>query len=173
MSSKSERWKKVLTVVFCLSLAGCIPANRLPLRFYNLQSGQVISAQLTNTADNRGSITATLPDGKSLTGKYSVVEYTGRTYRFEKFMSGGKKSEVEKPFVTEPSETDAKLWPDVYGFGRAATAKPVATATLVGNQGTVIEVVFYSLNLDNGSGSGVGRDNAGNWYRVYVGELER
>jgi len=173
MISKIKRWKKVLAVVFCLSLAGCIPANRLPLRFYNLQSGQVIPAELTNTHDNRGSITATLPDGKSLTGEYSVVEYTGRRYRFEKFMSGGKKSEVEKPLASELPETDAKLWPDVYGFGRAATAKPVATATLVGNQGTVIEVVFYSLNLDNGSGSGVGRDNAGNWYRVYVGELER
>ena len=102
-----------------------------------------------------------------------VVEYTGRRYRFETFMSAGKKSEVEKPLASELPETDAKLWPDVYGFGRAATAKPVATATLVGNQGTVIEVVFYSLNLGDGSGSGVGRDNAGNWYRVYVGELER
>ena len=173
MISKIKKWKKVLTVVFCLSLAGCIPANRLPLRFYNLQSGQVIPAQLTNTHDNRGSINATLAGGESLIGEYAVVEYFGRRYRFEGFATKGQKSEVEKPLATKLAETDAKLWPDVYGFGRAATAKPVATATLVGNQGTVIEVVFYSLNLDNGSGSGVGKDNAGNWYRVYVGELER
>ena len=172
MIPKIKRCKKIYAVAFCVSLAGCIPMNSLPLRFYNLQSGQVISAQLTNTNDNRGSISATLAGGESLTGEYSVIEYFGRRYRSETFMSSGQKSEVEKPLESELPETDTKLWPDVYGFGRAATAKPVATAILVGNQGKVLEVVFYSLNLDNGSGSGVGRDNSGNWYRVYVGELE-
>jgi len=49
---------------------------------------------------------------------------------------------------------------------------PAGSATLVGDQGTVLEIVIYSFYYYRGiHGGGVARGNRGNWYRIHIGEV--
>ena len=57
-----------------------------------------------------------------------------------------------------------------YGFGTNSDAKPVGTAILIGDKGTVIEVIFYKVDPEKKNGDGIARDNEGNIYRVYLSE---
>jgi len=69
-----------------------------------------------------------------------------------------------------PPPTD---FADAYGFSKDAQARPVGTGIIVGDKGTVIELVFYHRSTDVRSSDlqtadGVGRDNHGHYYRVFL-----
>jgi hypothetical protein len=57
---------------------------------------------------------------------------------------------------------------ELYGFSKEAPAKPAGTAILVGDKGTVIEIVFYKIGYQFQFGDGVGKDNKGRRYRVFM-----
>ena len=57
---------------------------------------------------------------------------------------------------------------EAYGYGKNSQAKPAGTGILVGGTGTVIEIVFYRISGDLQTGDGVGRDNKGQYYRIFM-----
>ena len=163
--------EKVLILLILIFIFNCASTIDTPIRLYNLQSGKIIYAYLKDAYDNRGIIISTLSNGENLTGEYAIAD---KMYSYEQaYRNKFSKNSFEPVYRDEIEKriNEAKSWAGVYGFGQDSNATPVATAILVGNKGTVIEIVFYTLNIDKGSGDGIGKDNQGNWYRVYVGEL--
>ena len=67
---------------------------------------------------------------------------------------------------------DAQSIAKEYGFGTNSNAKPAGTGIVVGSEGTVIEIILYDVERELKSGDGIGRDNNGNFYRVYLSEEE-
>ena len=165
--------EKVLILLTLILMVNCASTINTPIRLYNLQSGKIIYAYLADAHDNRGTILSTLSNGENLTGEYAIVEKMyGYEQSYRQTFSKNSYEPVRRDDI-EKGINETKSWAGVYGFGQDSNATPVATAILVGNKGTVIEIVFYYLNIDKGSGDGVGKDNQGNWFRVYVGELNR
>jgi len=168
---RSKAIEKVLILLILILIVHCASTINTPIRLYNLQSGKIIYAYLAEVLDNRGTIISTLSNGENLTGEYAIAD---KMYGYEqsyrnKFSKNGYEAVYKDDIEKGVNET--KSWARVYGFGQDSKATPVATAILVGNEGTVIEIVFYTLNIDKGFGDGIGKDNQGNWFRVYVGEL--
>lgn len=114
-------------------------------RLYNVETGQVLYMEFTDSAAAGGQITVSLPSGEVLKGEYTV-------------MRGGS---VE--------------WGSIYALGEttpAATATSrrmerlnQGTAIATGSQGTVLECEFLADSLA-GNAQGTCRDNKGNTYRM-------
>lgn len=172
LKSRRKAIEKVLILLILILIVSCTSTINTPIRLYNLQSGKIIYAYLNDAYDNRGTIISTLSDGENLTGEYAIAD---KMVGYEQSYSNKFSKNSSEPVYRDGIKkgiNDRKSWAGVYGFGYDSNATPVATAILVGNKGTVIEIVFYTLNIDKGSGDGVGKDNQGNWFRVYVGELK-
>ncbi len=73
---------------------------------------------------------------------------------------------------TEFFMNEANSIAEEYGFGKNSDAKPVGTGIIIGSEGTVIDIIFYDVQGNLKSGDGIGRDNNGNYYRVYLSEEE-
>jgi hypothetical protein len=168
-------WIRISTGVFLLTVfvAGCAGPKASTGRLYNLKSGAVITVHFQDFYEGRGALSATMPDGEQVTGEYRIAEreHTS-TELLRPAIIAADRSEAE---TLESSRTNPdqppRSWPEVYGFGPNSEVEPVGTAVAVGDRGTVLEIVLYSVNLRDGDGDGVGRDNKGHWYRVQVGDL--
>ena len=152
-------------LLLAIAVAGCSYTREVSGRFYNLNDTTMITATLSNFSSGFGELTATMPNGEHLAGVYSFsvgfqMPSSRRLYDLGETQAL-KKEEAEK----------WSTWPEEYGFGTESRAAPVGTATLHGDRGTVIEVVFYTINSPYQHADGIARDNKGNRYRVYVGEL--
>lgn len=150
-------------------LPGCF-SMIVPARIYNLNTGQVITAELDQSTAGHGEIRASTFGGEMFAGEYVL---TGFAYNHRRPvpLSFGISPDATVP----PEELDqdrAKIWAERYGFGSGADARPAGTGTMVGNRGTVIEIVLYSYSdQPDVYADGIGHDNSGNWYRVHVGEV--
>ncbi|MDL1956802.1 MAG: hypothetical protein LWW95_07130 [Candidatus Desulfofervidus auxilii] len=119
-------------------ISGCVYTATV----YNLDTGEVIYAKFQNYWTGHGKITATMPDGEKLEGKYSTV-------------SGMNMKSVVAAFP----------WAQTYSFYFSQPGMQFGTATLTGDKGTVVEII-YVVDPWSSHGWGVGRDNKGNRYRV-------
>ena len=137
-------------------LAGGCAAVDVGARLYDTQSGTVILATLEGFDIGHGRITAEAPDGERFTGDFSLngwpTPYMGARFSLAQA-------------AAEPQPGPA----EVYGFGPDSDAKPVGSATLVGDRGTVLELILYSLSRPGQYGAGVASDNKGTRYRVHIG----
>jgi hypothetical protein len=144
------------------------------MRIYDLQSGLTIGGEVHDFGEERGAITASLPTGERLTGEYSLyhrtISYPGRPLKVPG-STGPPGHETHGFDSVMPGEGEAS-WTEAYGFGRESKARPVGTAVLVGNRGTVLQVVLYNADYRDEFADGVGRDNKGRWYRVFIGDLD-
>jgi hypothetical protein len=155
-----------LSVLVAL-LAGCVSPAPTPARLYNLDTGDVIQAQMGYSSEGHGNMTATLPTGETCSGEYAIGAF-GKPYPLPTPYGDPKRLEEENAYPEEVPEDVS--WAEVYGYGSGVHVQPVGSATLVGDRGTVLEIVIYSYYYYHGPhGDGVGRDNHGNWYRIYIG----
>jgi hypothetical protein len=164
----------ILAVLLLLGAAPCqLRGPHVPMRIYDLERGLTIAGEVHDFDEARGTITALLPTGESLTGEYSMfhraVPFPGRPLK--DLGSGTNGHETDEFGSVMPGEGEAS-WPEAYGFGRDSKARPVGTAVLVGNRGTVLQVVLYNADYHDEFADGVGRDNKGRWYRVFIGDLD-
>jgi hypothetical protein len=169
-----DRWKRIWIGCLLLSVfvAGCAGSRTSTARLYNLQSGVVITLHLQTFYEGRGALSATMPDGEEVTGEFRISKREHDPPQLVRPATENVPSDADGQDTsrTTPKQPE-RSWPEVYGYGPDSDAKPVGTAVGVGNRGTVLEIVLYSANLQDGDADGVGRDNKGNWYRVQVGEL--
>ena len=153
--------------VCCMMLTGCATVREASTaRCYNLKDGKIVTAIFYNLRFEHGKIAGTMPDGEKLEGEFTVVQHS----------SFRPRQPVQVPPMQIPREHMEKNepvdWSVEYGFGQEAGAVPVGTAILIGNHGTVLEVVLYTINTTYGYGDGFCKDNNGNRYRIYIGEDE-
>ncbi len=142
-----------LSVIFY----SCLPTYINSMRLYERNSGKTINVILEKSKYNRGTIYTSQHEadqgGEIFDGEYYIH---GRNF---------------KPDArTEMFMNEAKSIAEEYGFGKNAAARPAGTGIITGSQGTVIEIILYNVQGELKSGDGIGRDNDGNYYRVYLSE---
>ncbi len=167
--------------VFCLGyllsavlVAGCATPMSSSARLYNLENGRVVILHLHSFSNGRGKLSAILPDGEEANGEYHISAKDLAPVVLSRPAVGEDHSgvELEEKSSAVRDQKAMRSWPEVYGYGPNSNVGPIGTGIVVGNRGTVLEIVLYSANLRDGDGDGVGRDNKGNWYRVQIGELK-
>lgn len=137
-------------------LVGCSSIQKTPARLYALDDGQVIHIQLYRLSVGHGRATGTRPDGGVLEGTYSLMPASTAP-------KGGGTS------APEPGSADLN-WAQHYGYNQGAAHQPRGTGTLTGAAGFTMHFVIYSIDAETGYGTGLGRDNKGEWYRLHVGK---
>lgn len=160
-----------------LFLGGCAAQRGPLLRLYNLKEGRVLRVNVTDRLGNHGILSATLPDGERLSGEYFISPpkkeprlKMPRPGDLVPFASGTADSAAAGTSVEKETAESPFFWTDLYGFGPASDARPVGSAILTGNRGSVFEIVFYHYSASPFFADGVGRDNHGRFYRVYFGK---
>lgn len=152
-------------------LFGCPLARVTEARLYDFNSGMLSSARFYDIDERHGRVMAKLYNGEELRGEFTLtnerasvlprvtqLDFDQQPAAREQTNAGGA-----------PQHRSNRTLAGVFGFAPDGDAKPVGVATLVGNKGTVLQIVIYDLNIEQGTGSGVGLDNKGNWYLVRVG----
>jgi len=154
----SHKLKSVLfaLVLLSLSVTACLPTYVNTMRLYGRENGRILHLELSDPEANQGVIymAKEQPD--------SIPEY----YEGEYHIYGARRfpGQIDKFYNSSIAEE--------YGFGKQSGAEPVGTAILVGDEGTVIDIVFYKVDNSKKNGSGIARDNHGNTYRVFL-KMER
>jgi len=152
-------------------LAGCASPAPTPARLYNLDTGDVISAQMDYAENGHGLMTATLPTSEVCSGEYTIAG-RGRSYGTGPYENPVPTDEQATEDSAQRSSDGDLSWAEAYGYGAGTFVQPIGSATLAGDRGTVLEIVIYSFYYYHGvHGDGVGRDNHGNWYRVHIGKI--
>jgi len=152
-----SRFQKValgLIAVYII-LPGCITRINT-IRLYDLGQGTTIYAQLSKPKYNQGKIYTTAKEGEIFEGEYYIYGDRARISHYKEM----------DLFLSDMDLTER------YGFGKNADARPVGTAIMIGDQGTVIQIVFYQADPNLKAGDGIAKDNLGNYYRVYLSEEE-
>ena len=127
------------------------------MRIYDKESGKKITLILTKQDNHRGTINTPQSNGDQIDAVF-VGEYHTNS-------KNKKVNKEDKIFIKK-----ANSMAEEYGFGKNSNAKPVGTGIIVGSKGTVIDIVFYNVQYNLESGEGIGRDNNGKYYRVYLSE---
>lgn len=160
----------LLILTSCL-LYGCVLARVTEARLYDFNSGMLSNARFYDIDEQHGRVTAKLYNGEELRGEFTLTnEHPSALPRvaqieFDQAPTAPKQGDTDEA----PPPRAGKTLAGVFGFAPDGDAKPVGVATLVGDKGTVLQVVIYELNIEQGTGSGVGLDNKGNWYLVRIG----
>ncbi len=144
-----------------LTIAGCMfPQITQPLRLYDIQSGNTIVVWARQSSRDHGLLSSSGKDGVSFKGEYVLHDYYGAYHPYP----AGPRDERDG-IVTDSGSMD---FGELYGFGKNSDVQPVGTGILVGSDSTVIQIVFYRISPDRESGDGVGKDNWGRYYRVFL-----
>lgn len=142
--------RALLMALLLLSFCGCsTTANLYPVSgpLSEVKPLPVIKARASGILGNSGRLTLTMPDGEVCEGKWSSAAGTAVG------VSSGSLF----------SQYGASYWSG-YTVGTKA-GENRGQAILVGSQGTVLEVEFYT-GSGTANGFGLAKDNRGNIYRV-------
>lgn len=134
------------------------------MRIYNLNGSEKIKIDFNNAMQRQGEISFSTDNGENFEGEY--LFQSNFTRNAKKDLIGPFASEGQ--FLADNEKRSKEKFSSLYGFGEESNAKPVGTMILIGDNGTVIDVVFYTFSFDKGTASGVGKDNKGNVYRIFT-----
>lgn len=163
--------RSIVVAALLMLCGGCAMSHVEDVRLYDYNSGLLSNGQLFSLGRGHGRATAQMFSGEVLQGEYAVTRETTaalptrQRLAFDPALAARKEGEAN-PAPAEAPQDLAK----VFGFAPGSAARPMAVATLIGDRGSVLEIVFYALDVETGTGSGVARDNRGNWYIVRMGE---
>jgi len=134
-----------------LLLAGCesmIPTARIT----DLKQGRTLDVKIPSF-NRGGTISGTASDGEAFTGNYAVIPGapSGQDL-ISRVISGVA---ADKGYNQLAWKLDSMPNREEY------------SATLAGNRGTVIDLVF-AVDTKSGHGAGTGKDNKGNEYRIQM-----
>lgn len=143
--------------VVALLLAGCVtvPAERVfNGRVYNLTSGEVFPFVAHTNRDGKSVLTAgPTASGESFSGEGQSIQNAVATSTYGSAVATNP-GDTFSTYVSSSSYSISKP-----GYQNGA-------AVLIGNKGTVIDVVYQVTYA--GTGEGEGRDNKGNRYRILL-----
>jgi hypothetical protein len=155
-----------LAAITLALLAGCaFPQVIQPLNLYDIDDGTTVELFFYPTSRDHGTISSSRNAEQEFHGECSFSGEQGYP-RPNHILENGEKFNAEN---SQPPRDFA----EVYGFSKDIPAKPVGSGIIVGNKGKVIELVFYHLSWaahsnDVETADGVGRDNKGRYYRIFL-----
>ncbi len=162
------RLASILWIVVGLFTASCAtqPTQPFPLqaRIYDLDTGAVIQGTIPDARQTHGFLSGSnTRTGEALQGEYSTLidDRVTRSYSNAQAHTVGRAGLGTMPF-TYSSYT----WATGYGLTFDDPTLLYGGATLIGNKGTTIDIV-YGINRYTLHGYGVGRDAKGKRYKVY------
>ena len=145
-----------------MGFAGCTMFQIIqPLRLYDLKDGTTIEVLFHPPSRDHGLISSRKSPDESFRGEYdfSSERASGWAPSYGAGMLG-KTNAKDQPPIDDFAEA--------YGFARNSQARPVGTGIIVGKDGTVIELVFFRISPDLQTGDGIGRDNKGRYFRIFL-----
>ena len=132
-------------VAALLTLAACDLSNAT---IVNLKTGASYQATFVNNVrSGGGQMTAEGPDGEKFTGRFS---------------NSAKDMTTAQALMTI---ADHVSWAEGKGVIFGQQGELQGTAVLTGDKGTVLDLV-YTVDSRTGHGSGVGKDNKDNEYKI-------
>lgn len=143
-------------------LVSCtMPQVIQPLHLYDLKDGTTIEVLFHPTSRDHGIISSKDSVNEPFQGEYlfssdRIPSWLPQSHEYAQ----GKTNALSQAPMDDLAEA--------YGFGKNSQARPVGTGIMVGKDGTVIEIVFYRISPDLQTGDGVGRDNKGRYYRIFL-----
>jgi len=146
-----EMYRKALLATLSLVLSlvilsGCTLTGHL----YNLATGAVGTVTYEWNGSGHGTISSVMSDGEQFQGEYSTISGGSiTTHGASAFASG----------------SGGYAWVQGSGFSLTQPGVQYGMATVVGDRGTIIEVV-YAVDSFTNHGYGVGQDNNGVRYRI-------
>ena len=153
-----------ILAILALTVAGCeLPQIVRPLRLYDLDGGKTIEVFLQNSSRNSGRLVSAREADEQFEGEIGLYGGYTATYRP---LPGTSETRAYSDAAHKPP--DSLSLAELYGFGKGTNVRPSGTGILVGNRGTVIEIVIYGLTPDALYGDGVAVDNKGGRYRVFL-----
>jgi hypothetical protein len=150
--------RKIIALILVAALlASCVtvPADRVfNGRVYNLSTGEVIPFVAHTNRDGKSMLTAgPTASGESFSGEATSIQNATQTSSYGSAMASNP-GDAFSTYVTSSSYSISRP-----GYQNGA-------AILVGNKGTVIDVVYQVTY--SGTGEGEGKDNKGNHYRLML-----
>lgn len=147
----------LFVMVSLLAVAGCItvPADRVfNGRVYNLATGEVFPFTAHTDRDGKSLLTAgPTTSGETFSGEAQSIQNAVQTSTYGSAIA----SNPGDTFSTYVSSSSYSISRPGYQNG---------AAILIGNKGTVIDVVYQVTY--SGTGEGEGKDNKGNHYRLML-----
>ena len=159
---KIQKLSRISLILFMF--VACAVAVPRTARMYDLDKGTIIEGLIKDARQTHGIITAE----NRATGERFAGEYTSITDDRVKSSFGiaASKTSGYATGGTSHLSYSGYGWANAYGFSFDQPRKIFGAATIVGDKGTVIEIV-YAVDRRNLHGHGVGRDNKGNRYKVH------
>jgi hypothetical protein len=152
----------ISVLIVCVILASCQIYHTIrPLRLYSMGDGSLIEVFLQQKSRDGGRLVSAEVQGERFHGEYVI--YDRVAYRDGQYSRGNALLQS----VAKDS-TELRTFAELYGFGEHSDARPVGTGILVGDQGTMIEIVLYRVSANLEAGDGVAKDNRGGRYRVFL-----
>ena len=146
-----------------LTLCGCEYSQfSRPLRLYDIGNGNLIQVFFQRHSSSSGKLVSGQSHGETFQGECILY---GSTPDYSRPPLG--LSQPGARLNAQPLQDDAGF-AELYGFGKESQARPVGTAILVGSKGTTVEIVLYRISADQQFGDGIGKDNNGRRYRVFL-----
>jgi hypothetical protein len=150
--------KSTMLLLILALLSGCeMPHLFRPLRLYDLKEGVTLEVFLQPNSRNTGMLVSARSDSETFHGEYAIYDRTPSL--------PGREPRVDAQGMGAPLAGD---FAETYGFGKESNARPAGTAVIVGNRGTVVDIVLYRVGDDLSFGDGVAIDNKGRKYRVFL-----
>lgn len=148
-------------IVFSLVITSCVPSwYYKSIRFYNIENGHTIEVYHEDAYAVSGRLNSFRNSDEQFKGEYFI--YPPKQPAPEKYSTFGNLDMEQLNSLAEK-----------YGYGKESNAKPAGSLILTGNKGTVIQGVLYKVTPDKKSGDGIGMDNDGGIYRIYMSEERR
>lgn len=169
----------LLALALLLS-SGCMEIQRPYQSYfilYNLNTPKKYEIKVSNVWKNKGKIKDKMLDGTNLEGEFvfnfhSIEQYDRRVnYRSlsaDEFLSHGNVLNGTDSTIIKKKILINNNFPELFGYSNNAKVTPVGNAVVMIGDEKIIEMIFYQLNYSALSGSGIGKDNLGNIYRVYL-----
>ncbi len=164
--------------IIAIFLSGCANLYRQYhsyLTLYNLKDARHFEVRLTDIKYNTGEIMRVWNDTLNVKGNFYISYHNRIPFVHPHMPALSPRQLVSKcigtgehdPTYDEQEDMLRQNFPEVYGFGKEIPVAPVGNASMIVD-GKIVEVVLYQLNRATLSGSGIGKDNEGNLYRVYL-----
>lgn len=123
----------------------------------------MINVKLYHFPRDKGEAMAELPHGKTANGNYILASKITQPMDVE-FAHGDSNERM----ISMPDQSD---WAEMYGYTSTIEPEPVGSGMFVSDDGMSMRMLLYSVDSEKAYGTGIARDNKGNWYRVHVGKL--
>ena len=135
-----------------LLFLGCA-AMMITARVTDLKGGRTLDLQIPNIRNQGGTLSGTASDGEAFTGNYAVIP--GKPSGSDLLLKVASAVAWNQGYTQLSANLDNIPNREEY------------SATLTGNRGTVIDLIF-AINTQTGHGTGSGKDNRGDEYRIQL-----